>query len=178
METAAQEREVVQLMQGSQQAWPFHMMAAADTTTGCSLDACTTNYSSNSTSCVTGDCFMLGWEQPPPLGCFGGFFAADVHELFPLRTCVACRFVARTFWIGDLIGLLPCAVADMESSSLLPVVPSPTGDMVVAPQDLDELLLVRTCVTIHRAPRQAKPVLLQCCSFRLNWTEKKTPITR
>jgi hypothetical protein len=97
METAAQEREVVQLMQGSQQAWPFHMMAAADTTTGCSLDACTTNYSSNSTSCVTGDCFMLGWEPPPRLGCFGGFLAADLHELFPLSTLCSLSFCRPDF---------------------------------------------------------------------------------
>ncbi|XP_062193198.1 uncharacterized protein LOC133896615 isoform X2 [Phragmites australis] len=103
META-QEREVQ--LQG-RQAWPFHMMATTSS-----------NYSSSSSSSGSGgDCFVLGWEQPP-FGCFG-VLAADVHELFPL-------------------------FADMESPlpvSSAPAVPSQAHDAVAMPEELDELLL-------------------------------------
>ncbi|TVU09759.1 hypothetical protein EJB05_43254 [Eragrostis curvula] len=118
META-QERQ----LQG-RQAWPFHMMAA--TTTGCLLDA-GTNYSySSSTSCGlsggAGDCFVLGWEPPTQLGCFG-LLAADVHELFPL--------------FADMVESSPLPV----TSSALAVPPPAPLDAVAVPQNLDDLLL-------------------------------------
>jgi hypothetical protein len=78
META-QEREV-QLLQ----AWPFQMMGMGMAAAATSSTGCFDGYGSG------GDCFVLGWEQqqqpaPAPFGCFG-LLAADVHDLFPLRT--------------------------------------------------------------------------------------------
>ncbi|XP_022679835.1 uncharacterized protein LOC101776683 isoform X1 [Setaria italica] len=119
META-QEREV-QLLQG-RQAWPFHMMgmgmAAAATNTGCFDGYGGGGYGYGSSG---GDCFVLGWEQPPapaPFGCFG-LLAADVHDLFPL-------------------------LAGMETPLLAappPPAPAPHDAVAAIPGELDDLLL-------------------------------------
>ncbi|CAN6174515.1 unnamed protein product [Urochloa humidicola] len=123
META-QEREV-QLLQG-RQAWPFHMMGmgmAATATAGGCFDG---PYGGG----IGGDCFVLGWEQPPapaPFGCFG-LLAADVHDLFPL--------------FAGMESPLPVS----SSSALAAPPPAPPAlpehDAVAAiPGELDDLLL-------------------------------------
>lgn len=48
------------------------------------------------------------------------------------------------FRVGDLIGSLAFAVAEMEFPvSSAPPVPPPAHDEVAVPQDLDDILLVR-----------------------------------
>ncbi|CAN6196131.1 unnamed protein product [Urochloa humidicola] len=117
META-QER---QLLQG-RQAWPFHMMGmgmAATATAGGCFDG---PYGG-----IGGDCFVLGWEQPPapaPFGCFG-LLAADVHDLFP-------------FFAG-MESPLPVSSSALSAP---PPPPAPEHDTVAAiPGELDDLLL-------------------------------------
>ncbi|OEL26598.1 hypothetical protein BAE44_0012382 [Dichanthelium oligosanthes] len=119
META-QEREVMQLLQG-RQAWPFHMMGGMSTTAG----GCFDGYGGGGSG-IGGDCFVLGWEQQPPpvpFGCFG-LLAADVHDLFPL--------------FAGMESPLP-----VSSTELAAPPPVPSHDAVAAiPGDLDDLLLV------------------------------------
>ncbi|KAM3275693.1 hypothetical protein ACQJBY_044200 [Aegilops geniculata] len=71
META-QERELLQLQL---QGWPFHAMPP-------SFDAGSGAYSGGSSSSMSSDSFLLGWE-PPFGGCFG-LADAQLHDLFPL----------------------------------------------------------------------------------------------
>ncbi|RLN34793.1 uncharacterized protein C2845_PM03G36390 [Panicum miliaceum] len=112
----AQEREV-QLLQG-RQAWPFHTMGMG-MGMAAAAGGCFDGYNGGGGG---GDCFVLGWEQPPAaaFGCFG-LLAADVHDLFPL--------------FAGMESPLPV----VPSSALAAAPPAPAHDAV--PGDLDDLLL-------------------------------------
>ncbi|KAJ1289888.1 hypothetical protein BS78_02G199600 [Paspalum vaginatum] len=122
------ERDVVQLMEGTQ-AWPLHMMGMPTTT---SAACCFDGYSSSGGGGGGSDCFVLGWDwerqAAAPFGCFGllAAAAADVHDLFPL--------------FAGMESPLPVS---SSSALALPAAQPPAaeshGDAV--PGELDDLLL-------------------------------------